>query len=140
MKNSLPYPYSEALERGNSIDYKVGNWSEESDHDYVIKLGYTPEMGSDCCYSANGLNGFNLSSYGDWGTFFPSWADEESRKIFFDMYEKGIIKLWRITAYLNVNGSVWSFSYENGTGWRTYDPEHGWTDYVGDPYKKFPEL
>ena len=96
-------------------------------------------MGGDCSYYAKGLNGFNLSSYGDWGTFFPSWANEESKKIFFDMYEKGIIKLWRITAYIKANGDVLHFTYENGVGWRTYDPEYGWIDYTGDPYKKFPE-
>jgi hypothetical protein len=139
MENNLPYPYSEALKRDNSIDYRVGGWSEESDHDYVRKLGYTPEMGGDCSYSAKGLNGFNLSSYGDWGTFFPSWANEESWKIFFGMYEKGIIKLWSITAYIKVNGEVQAFSYENGAGWRTNDPEYGWIDYTGDPYKNFPE-
>ena len=139
MENSLPYPYSEAVKRGNSIDYRVGGWSEESDHDYVIKLGYTPEMRSDCTYSARGLDGFSLSSYGDWGTYYPSGTSKKSEKIFFDMYEKGIIKLWRITAYIKVNGSMQAFSYENGSGWRTNDPEYGWIDYVGDPYRKFPE-
>ena len=139
MKNNLPYPYNEAFERGNSIDYKVGGWSEEDDHKYVRKLGYEAEMLSDCSYHAKGLSGFSLSSYGDWGTFYPDWAKEKEKEMFLDMFGKDIIRLWRITAYLKVNGEVQTFSYENGRGWRTNDPEYGWIDYTGDPYKKFPE-
>ena len=138
-ENSLPYPYNEAFERGNSIDYRVGGWSKESDHDYVRKLGYTPEMGGDCTYYAKGLGGFSLSSYGDWGTFYPDWAKEKEKEMFLDMFGKDIIRLWRITAYIKANGDVLHFTYENGIGWRTYDPEYGWIDYTGDPYKKFPE-
>lgn len=139
MENSLPYPYSEALKRDNSIDYRVGGWSEESDHDYVRKLGYTPEMGGDCSYFAKGLNGFSLSSYGDWGTFYPDWANEKEKEMFLDMFSKDIIRLWRITAYIKANGDVLHFTYENGVGWRTYDKEYGWIDYNKDPYKQFPK-
>ena len=59
MENSLPEPFRTAFERGNSIDYKsVGH---PNDHTYVRKLGYVPEMHSDCSYSAKGLKGFSLA-------------------------------------------------------------------------------
>ena len=139
MKNNLPYPYSEALKRKNSIGYKVSKRSKENDHEYVRKLGYTPEMGGDCSYSAIGLDGLNLSSSGVWGAYYPSFANKESTDVFLDMYERGIIELWDITAYIDdVNGFVNSFSYEKGKGWKKYDPEYGWSSYNGDPYKDFP--
>ena len=78
-------------------------------------------MNSDCSYSAPGLKGFSLSSYGDWGTFFSNWADEESFGYFIDMYEQGIIKLWRARVYINGQ----THDYEVGAGWQTYDKELG---------------
>jgi hypothetical protein len=55
------------------------------------------------------------------------------------MFNKDIIRLWRITAYIKSNGDVLHFTYENGVGWRTYDKEYGWIDYNKDPYKQFPK-
>lgn len=133
--NNLPYPYSVAFENGHSIDYKVGGWSKESDHDYVKALGYEPHMMSDCSMYAEGLGAFNLSSYGDWGTFFSGWADEKQKEMFLDMVEKDIIRLWRITAYIKKGEDVVSYSYENGRGWSKHDKEYGWID-CGDPYQE----
>lgn len=113
----LPKPWNQVIEYGGSIDYHC----KGGDHKYVEERGYTTQMNSDCSYSAPGLRGFNLSSYGDWGTFFTSWADEESLGYFIDMYEKGIIKLWRARVYLDGNG----YDFEIGDGWKTYDKELG---------------
>lgn len=134
MRTILPYPFNYAFEHGHSIDYRC---FEGKDHRFVEKLGYVSKMNSDCSYSAPGLNGFSLSSYGDWGTFYPSWADETSRKIFLDMYEQGLIKLWRITAYIpQENGETQSYNYEEGRGWTTYNKElQSWL-FCEDPFKK----
>ena len=125
-ENSLPYPFNAAFDNGDSIDYHTHG----GDHDYVIDLGYEPEILSDCSYHAKGLNGFSLSSYGDWGTFYPDWASEKEKEMFLDMFEKGIIKLWRIRAY--VNGVTTDY---DGNDWSHYDKEYGWVG-CEDPYKK----
>lgn len=132
MKN-LPYPFDYAFEHEHSIDYKC---QDGKDHAFVRGFGYESKMNSDCSCSAPGLAGFSLSSYGDWGTFF-GWADGNSRKIFLDMYERGIIKLWRIRAYLNdEKGEVQTYDYEEGYGWRTVSKEtHKWSQ-CEDPFKK----
>ena len=113
----LPDPWNRVMECGGSIDYRC----KGGDHKYVEKHGYTSQMNSDCSYSAPGLKGFSLSSYGDWGTFFSNWADEESFGYFIDMYEQGIIKLWRARVYINGQ----THDYEVGAGWQTYDKELG---------------
>ena len=137
MKNNLPYPFNKALEHGDSIHYKVGDWSTEKDHNYVVKLGYKPEMVSDCTYFTKGLSGLSLSSYGNWGSIHMCFSDEKSVEVFLDMFEKGIIRLWRISAYFIVDGKAQEFLYVNGTGWTRYDQEYGWVDYIGDPYKEY---
>ena len=119
--NSLPEPFRTAFERGDSIDYKsIGH---PNDHTYVRQLGYEPEMGSDCSYSAKGLKGISLSSYGDWGTAYVGWMDDTSKNIFLEMYDKGIITPWRITTYKS-NGC--SYEYNNKDGWRKYSIGAGW--------------
>lgn len=145
MENNLPYPYNVAFEHGDSIDYRVGDWSKESDHSYVKKLGYTSQMASDCSYYAEGLNGFSLSSYGDWGTFYADWGGEKEKEMFLDMYNKDIIRLWRIRTYikkylpLSKDWLVHSFDYEEGIGWKTYDDgEKKWV-MCDDPYKTISE-
>ena len=128
-ENSLPYPFNIAFDRGDSIDYHLSGWPKESDHDYVKDLGYETEMLSDCSYHAKGLNGFSLSSYGDWGTFHTNWASEKEKEMFLDMFEKGIIKLWRIRAY--VNGVTTDY---DGNDWSHYDKEiRRWVS-CKDPY------
>ena len=137
MMNKLKYPFSKAFEREDSIDYRVGGWSKMSDHDYVRQFGFESEMMPDCSMHADGLPGFNLSSYGDWGTLFTSWADENGKEMFLDMVEKDIIRLWRITAYIKVGDEVESYHYENGVGWRTLIKDtHEWVD-CSDPYRKY---
>lgn len=138
-KNNLPYPFNVAFDEGHSIDYKCAGGE---DHRYVGKLGYESEMASDCTYFARGLNGLSLSSYGDWGTLHGSFSDEKSNQIFLEMYEMGIIKLWRITAYIrqflpHINGwIVDSYEYEEGRGWRTYSEAEGkWVE-CEDPFKE----
>lgn len=140
MENKLPYPFSKAFEEGHSIDYKCAG----GDHRYVKELGYEPEMASDCTYYAKGLGGFSLSSYGDWGTFYPKWAGDNEKEMFLDMFDKGIIKLWRITAYIKEflpytkDWLVYSYSYEEGYGWKTYNEGEGkWVE-CADPFVEKP--
>ena len=128
MNRSLPYPFNAAFEHGDSIDYRVGAWSIENDHSYVRKLGYVSEMASDCSYYAKGLKGFRLSSYGDWGTFYADDAGEKEKEMFLDMFEKGIIHLWRIRAYRQ--GKM--FDYADGK-WKTCTSSAGWIE-CQEPY------
>lgn len=119
-QNNLPFPFNTAFDNGDSIDYKCAG----VDHDYVRKLGYTPKMNGDCSYSAPELEGFFLSSYGDWGTFYPDLANEKEREMFLDMVEQNIISLWRIRAYVECV----SYGYDNGE-WKKYDKElETWVD------------
>ena len=118
----LKEPFRSAYQRGDSIDYQIDPSSKVTDHSYVKKYGYTSKMNDDCSYSAKGLKGFSLSSYGNWGTVYPEYFNKIGKEIFFNMIEENIIKLWRIRAY--VNGD--SFDYVDGYGWKTYDKELGW--------------
>lgn len=131
----LKEPFKTAFLAGSSIDYKTNPNSKIGDHGYVEKYGYTAEMHSDCSYSAPGLHGFSLSSYGNWGTVHTSDLDDEGKEIFFNMIEENIIKPWRIRAY--VKGD-W-FDYEDGKGWQTYDKESGWIS-CSSPYKKMNDM
>ena len=127
----LKEPFRTAYQNGDSIDYQTNPNSKIGDHSYVEKYGYSPEMHSDCSYSAPGLHGFSLSSYGNWGTVYTRDLDDEGKEIFFNMIEENIIKPWRIRAY--VKGDC--FDYEDGDGWKTYDKELGWIN-CSSPYKK----
>lgn len=118
----LKEPFRTAYQNGDSIDYQTNPKSKIGDHSYVEKYGYHSEMHSDCSYSAPGLRGFSLSSYGNWGTVYPGDLDDEGKEIFFNMIEENIIKLWRIRAYINGD----SFDYVDGGDWTTYDKENGW--------------
>ena len=116
-KNTLPEPFATAFEKGASIDYMVEpKYDKGTDHEYVRKLGYEPKMRADCSCFADGLTCFNLSSYGDWGTFFTEWANDKEKDMFLDMYEKGIIKLWRIREYIG----RYSYNYSVGDHWTRY--------------------
>ena len=130
----LPYPFDYAFENGHSIDYKCAGGK---DHRFVENLGFEPKMMSDCTYSAPGLAAFSLSSYGDWGTFYSDWADDAECKMFLDMYEQGIIKLWRIRAYLhNEKGETQTYDYEEGRGWTTYDKKAEKWSQCEDPFMR----
>ena len=120
--NTLPHPFDKAFERGDNIDYRC----KGTDNEYVKNLGYTVHMGSDCSCYAPGFKGFSLSSYGDWGSVFVDDFDEKSEEIFFDMYSKGIIQLWRITAYIkDEHGNVIHYTYDEN-GWEKHDENLGW--------------
>lgn len=131
----LKEPFRTAYQNGDSIDYKTNPNSKIGDHKYVEKYGYYSEMHSDCSYSAPGLHGFSLSSYGDWGTVYTRELDDEGKEIFFNMIEENIIKPWRIRAY--VKGDC--FDYEEGKGWKTYNKESGWYE-CECPYKKMNDM
>lgn len=127
----LKEPFRTAYQNGDSIDYKIDPTGKVTDHNYVKKYGYTSKMNDDCSYSAHGLKGFSLSSYGSWGTVYTSDLDTKGKDIFFGMLNDGIIKLWRIRTYINGN----TFDYEDGKGWETYDKESGWHE-CECPYEK----
>lgn len=114
----LEEPFRSAFEFGDSIDYRLVKG--KSDHEYVRKHGFIPEMHSDCSYSADGLRGISLASYGDWGTVFTRDLDVTSGEIFLDMVELGIIKPWRIRAYRE--GNTYDYECDNDS-WCTYDDE-----------------
>ena len=134
--NNLPYPFNVAFDRGDTIDYKVGGWSDMNDHEYVEKLGYHPEMVSDCSYFARGLSGFSLSSYGDWGSFHTSSSGKKEKAMFLDMFEKNITHLWRIRAYIKENEEVHAYDYSTEKGWCTYDKSKERWVCCEDPYKR----
>ena len=75
MEYKLESPFKEAFERGDSIDYKLVPGAKTNDHRIVEEMGYTIRVHSDCTYSAAGLPGISLSSYGDWGTIYVDWAN-----------------------------------------------------------------
>lgn len=136
MTNNLPYPFNAAFEGGHSIDYRCKN---SKDHAYVMEHGFKPKMSSDCAYYAEGLSGFSLSSYGDWGTFFTNWAEDNDKEMFLDMVEKGIIELWRIRAYIRKEGqsNPDTYDYDKDDGkWITYDREKGKWVNCPDPFNK----
>lgn len=118
----LKEPFRTAYQNGDSIDYQTNPNSKIGDHSYVEKYGYYSEMHSDCSYSAPGLHGFSLSSYGNWGTVYTRDLDDEGKEIFFNMIKENIIKPWRIRTYINGD----TFDYEDGDGWKTYNKELGW--------------
>ena len=74
-------------------------------------------MNSDCSITAVGLKGIDLTSYGDWGSVYPSFMDKTSADIFKQMVDEGVVELWR--ARISVNRQ--SFYYENDKGWTTFD-------------------
>ncbi len=129
----LPEPFNTAFNMGDSIDYRVNPNSGRTDHNVVRELGYDIKMASDCSFYASELPHFSLSSYGDWGTFYNSRADDSEKELFLRMCREEVIKPWRITAWRNVNGSIERFEYAGY--WSVYDKELNSLVEVGSPYK-----
>lgn len=135
MNYTLPSPFKEAFECGDSIDYKLVNGAKKTDHTFVKELGYESYMNSDCSYSAKGLPGLSLSSYGDWGTIFVSWADDNVKKIFLDMCNEGIITPWRVRKYVREGKDVTTYDYDE-RGWTKHDNKLGKWVSTESPYTK----
>lgn len=137
MGNNLPYPFNVALDNGHTIYYKC---ALGDDHEYVRRLGHTPHLNEDCAYSADGLYGISLSSYGNSGAFYPNFADETSLKIFLEMIDNGIVKPNGIGAYIKEEDSnsrnrvVHAYRYDDGEGWQIFQNDE-WVD-CEDPFKK----
>ena len=137
MNNSLNYPFNIALDHGHTIYYKC---ALGDDHEYVRRLGYAPHLNEDCAYSAEGLYGISLSSYGNSGAFYPNFADEIGLKIFMEMISNGIVRPNGIMAYIrdedstSSNRVVHAYRYNDGEGWQIFQNEE-WVD-CGDPFKK----
>lgn len=130
--NILPEPFRTAFEEGASIDYKVNRNSGTSDHKYIEKLGYHSEMRPDCSYTADGLPSFSLSSYGNWGCFYPKRASNEEKQMFLDMCEKGIIHPWRIRTYID----NYMYDYSTERGWSRYNMTEHYRENCDNPYVK----
>lgn len=135
MKCNLKSPFKEAFESGDSIDYKLVPGAKKTDHDVVKEMGYKIQMNSDCSFTAPGLPGFSLSSYGDWGTFFVDWATDVEKKLFLDMCNEGIITPWRVRTYIREGKDVTTYDYDE-RGWMKHDKQFGkWVE-TESPYKK----
>lgn len=135
MKCNLESPFKEAFENGDSIDYKLVPGAKKTDHTFIKELGYESKMHSDCSYSAPGLPGLSLSSYGDWGTIFVSWTDDNVKKIFLDMCNEGIITPWRVRKYVREGKNTVPYDYDE-RGWTKHSEELGkWVE-TESPYKK----
>jgi len=131
MKCNLESPFKEAFENGDSIDYKLVKGAKKNDHTIVEEMGYEIELHYDCTYSAKGLPGISLSSYGDWGTIYVDDANDVVKKLFLDMCRDGIIRPWRVRAYVNCD----CYDYDE-RGWTTYDKtKEKWVE-TKSPYTK----
>lgn len=128
MKYKLPYPFSEAFKHNGSIDYKLVPGAKTNDHRIVEELGHEITQHYDCTYSASGLPGLSLSSYGDWGTIYGDACDE-AKKLFLKMCEDNIITPWRIRVYKN------GICYDYDGEWIKYDKDAGWIK-CKSPYTK----
>lgn len=120
--DTMPEPFRTVIQIPSfSIDYKVSEGA--NDHAFFKKHGYEATMAQDCTYYIPGLGGISLSSYGNWGTLYDGSKKNESFELFLQMYEKKIIQLWRIRIYVHRNGSVISYDYSTGCGWKMYNGE-----------------
>lgn len=117
---TMPEPFKSVIQMDNfSIDYKT---RECVDHTFLNKRGYDLIFGADCSYYVRGLSGINPSSYGDWGTIRDLGKNTEALGLFLEMYEKGLVELWRIRIYLpNEKGKKQQYEYTDKDGWSTYD-------------------
>ena len=137
MENKLEYPFSKAFENGDTIHFQADP-ATAPDHEYIRNLGYEIEVGGDCSYFARGLEGYDLSGPGGWGSFFPDNADSESKRIFLEMYDKGIVRPIGITKYVRVflprtkDWLVFRYEYKEGKGWQENNDKE-WRD-CNDPY------
>lgn len=135
MECNLEFPFKEAFENGDSIDYKLVPGAKKTDHDVVKEMGYKIQMNSDCSFTASGLPGFSLSSYGDWGTFFVDWATDVEKKLFLDMCNEEIITPWRVRKYVREGKNTVPYDYDE-RGWTKHSEELGkWVE-TESPYKK----
>lgn len=84
------------IETGKSFDFEVSDGENgPADHKFVESLGYEVKMAGDCSFYAPGLNGISLSSYGNWGTFFNCWMDNNAREVAIKMIDEGIVDFYR---------------------------------------------
>lgn len=135
MECNLKSPFKEAFENGDSIDYKLVPGAKKTDHNVVKEMGYKIQMNSDCSFTASGLPGFSLSSYGDWGTFFVDWGTDVEKKLFLDMCDEGIIAPWRVRTYIREGKDVTTYDYDE-RGWIKHDNKLGKWVSTESPYKK----
>ena len=119
----LEYPFNVAYKSEAAIDFKTVELL--SDHKYVNdNLGLEVHTGADCSCFADGLDGLSLSSYGDWGTFFNTFASSRVKKVFLDMIAKKVIVPWRIRWYMPNGYAIQSKGYTYSDGkWESYDGE-----------------
>ena len=121
--DTFPEPFRSAAKRERlNFDYKLN--PGKNDHEYLKRLGYEPFMGRDCSYYIKELRNLNPTSYGDWGSVYNNSEEDiiddvnKSFYMFCKMYEDGIVKLWRISLYMN--GINYTYDDEDGN-WLKYE-------------------
>ena len=121
--NRFPEPFKSATKLNSfSFDYKLNPGKD--DHDFLKSQGYELFMGGDSAFYVRGLSNLNATSYGDWGTVYSDNFDEETIqgycKSFYEfcrMYDEGIIRLLRITIYID---SIHYTYNDNIKSWQRY--------------------
>ena len=112
--SEIKEPFLTVLQPGGVVDSKDKGTNT---HKFVKKFGYEAKMNLDCSITGDGLIGINLTSYGDWGSVYPSFMDKTSADIFKQMVAEDVVELWRAQIHVKCD----TFYYEDGKGWTTYD-------------------
>ena len=118
---SFPEPFKTVIKRGYEINFDYHLHEGKNDHKWLEDHGYEMKMCQDCSFFVFGLPNLSATSYGDWGSIHDDMGEyskeeringyNKSFNIFCQMYEEGIVKLWRIWLWI-------------GNFWYTYDHEH----------------
>lgn len=126
---TFPEPFRTAAKQARfSFDYTLKEGM--NDHEWLKGHGYEAHMANDCSFYVKNLPNLSPTSYGDWGTIFVGLFDDEvkdgyekSFSVFCQMYDEGVVLLWRITIYIdkihyvyNEHNKTWA-KYENKS-WR----------------------
>ena len=119
--NSFPEPFK-TITKFETFNFDYCLNENQNDHKFLEQQGYELFMCSDCAFHVRGLGYINATSYGNWGSVYKSsWEKNEidgvkkSFYVFCQMYEAGIVKLWR--AYFSLNKIRYSYDDSTKT-WR----------------------
>ena len=107
--NKFPEPFKSTVEKVENFVFDYTLNEAKNDHDYLKECGYGITIRDDYSYNMTQLkNLFPSGYYGEWGTVYNDAYPEEmidgycqSFYEFCKMYDEGIVKLWRIRAYID---------------------------------------
>ena len=118
--DTFPEPFKTVVKQGYEINFDYRLHEGKSDQEWLKRNNHEPKFCSDCSFFVYDFPGLSATSYGDWGVISDNkgkYGKEEridgyskSFHAFCQMYEEGIVKLWRITLWI-------------GDFWYTYDDE-----------------